>query len=402
MAKNKNHHLIKRRSAWYFRKMVNGRCIKMALSESVTEARKERDSLLKEILIHGDIQKNEPPPVSKLFGEVAKQWAKIKAKRVRSSTWRDYRGAMNYYILPRFGNTPITDIGYLDIEEFISELPCSQKRTKNVLVPLRCLFKFALKAGLVEKNPMQLIESIKIAKPDIHPLSMDEVMLFLEHVSSRYRNFFVVAFFTGLRFGEMAVLKWKNVDFKLGVIRVRETRVRGEEGPPKTRRSVRDVKMLAPVVEALRNQRRSTMGKSEYVFLNQYGRPLLPDTMNQHVWKPALRKAGLKERSLYQTRHTFATLMLDAGELPGWVQQMMGHETLQMIHENYYSHIRNYRRTDGNSFMQKVYAPVLESTEDPAEQEKESEIFVPNLSQTKNGKSGLSPNFPISLKKKVL
>jgi len=48
-------------------------------------------------------------------------------------------------------------------------------------------------------------------------------------VQAQYRNFFVVAFFSGMRFGEMSVLKWKNDDFKLGVIKVRETRVRKEE-----------------------------------------------------------------------------------------------------------------------------------------------------------------------------
>lgn len=98
----------------------------------------------------------------------------------------------------------------------------------------------------------------------------------------------------------------------------------GVEGRPKTKRSVRDIRMLPPVAEALEGQSKQTKGKSDYVFLNQYGRPLLPDSMNLHVWKPALEKAGLKYRSLLQTRHTFATLMLDAGELPGWVQQMMG------------------------------------------------------------------------------
>lgn len=108
----------------------------------------------------------------------------------------------------------------------------------------------------------------------------------------RHYNFFKVAFFTGLRFGEQSALKWKNVDFKLGIIKVRETRVRGEGGRPKTKRSVRDVTMLPPVVEAMRDQRKYTMGKSEYVFLNQYGRPVLPDSMNQRIWKTPLKKAG--------------------------------------------------------------------------------------------------------------
>lgn len=401
MAKNKNHHLEKIGSAWYFIKMVNGKRIKKPLSPSLTEARRERDRLLKEILVYGNIQKSQPVPDTKLFGEVAEQWAKIKAKKVKSSTLRDYRGAMNYYVLPRFGNVPIGDIGYLDVEEFVCGLNCSNKRINNVLVPMRSLLKFALKAGLIDKNPMDLVENLKVSKPDIFPLSMEEVKRFLECVLPLYRNFFEVAFFTGMRFGEMAALKWKNVDFKLDVIKVRETRVRGVEGPPKTKKSVRDVKMLIPVIEALRDQRKHTMGKSDYVFLNQYGRPLLPDSVNQHVWKPALKKAGLEPRSLYQTRHTFATLMLDGGELPGWVQQMMGHETLQMIHDRYYSHIKNYQRDDGSAFMEKVFNPSIESTVDDSSPERIDENFTPNLHQTTNGELGSHPNSPILLNKSI-
>ena len=66
-------------------------------------------------------------------------------------------------------------------------------------------------------------------------------------------------------------------------------------------------------------------------------------------------KACQEGRRLYETRHTFATLMLDGGELPGWVQKMMGHETLQMIHDRYYSYIKNYQRDDGRAFMENVY-----------------------------------------------
>lgn len=92
-----------------------------------------------------------------------------------------------------------------------------------------------------------------------------------------------------------------------------------------------------------------------FLFLNQYHRPVLPGSTNEHIWKPALRKVGLEDRRLYETRHTFATLMLDGGELPGWVHKMMGHETLQMIHDRYYSYIKNYQRDDGRAFMENVY-----------------------------------------------
>jgi len=389
MAKNKNHHLRKIQNIWYFESMVKRKRIKKSLSESVTEARKLRDQYLKNILIYGDIQEPQPEEDTSglLFGELAIEWIKIKEKEIKSSTLRDYRSSMNYHILPLFGNTPIEDIGYRDIKRFVANLSCSSKRINNVLVPLRSLFEYAHLSGFIEKNPMHLVKSVRAGKPDIHPLSMEEVNLLLEKVSPRYKNFFIVAFFTGMRFGEMSALKWKNVDFKLDVIKIRETRVRGEEGMPKTKRSVRDIKILPPVVEALRDQRKCTMGKSEYVFLNQYGLPLLPDTVNEVIWKPALKKAGLEPRSLYQTRHTFATLMLDAGELPGWVQKMLGHETLQMIHDRYYSYIKNYQREDGSAFMKNVYQSNLQNTKDNSKVDDQSKNFTPNLPKTENNET---------------
>ena len=362
MARNKNHHLVKRGNVWYFRKKVKGKEIKRRLSKSIVEARRIRDEYLKEIMLYGDIQLKEEKNGSILFGEVAQEWVKVKAKELKGETLRDYRSAMNHHILPRFGNMPIAKIKVLHIRSFIAELECSAKRINNILVPLRSVFKFAFESEIIETNPMNKVSNLKTTKPEIYPLSMEEVALFLKNVHPRYRNFFIVAFFTGMRFGEMAALKWEDIDFRHRVIKVRRTRIKGVEDRPKTRSSIRDVFMLDPVKEALLDQRKATMGKYEHVFVNQYGRPLLPDSVNECIWKPALRKAGLKGRPLYQTRHTFATLMLDAGEVPGWVQKMMGHSSLQMIHETYYSYIKNYRRDEGISFIENVYKPIMSDT----------------------------------------
>jgi integrase len=375
---NKNHHMVQRGETWYFVTKVNGKRIRKALSQSITEARRIRDEYLREILLHGDIQRpKDKPGRVPLFGEIAQEWVQIISQEIKTSTLEDYRYTMNRYVLPEFGNRPIALINYLEIKKFVSNLTCSHKRKNNVLVPMRSVFKHAFLSEIIDKNPMDRIKNLKIEKPDIHPLSMEEVRKVLESVSSRYRNFFIVAFFTGMRFGEMAALKWRNVDFRLGVIKVRETRVLGEEGRPKTKKSSRDIKMLAPVIEAMRDQMKETVGKTEagYVFLNQYGKPVEPMPTNFHVWKPALKKAGLEPRPLYQTRHTFATLMLDAGEHPGWVQKMMGHETMQMIYEKYYSYIKSYERDEGSAFMQNVYAPAVPAV--PVVKEAQSEASLP-------------------------
>jgi integrase len=142
-----------------------------------------------------------------LFGEVAERWAKIAKKRIAKSTYMGYQTAMNVFILKKFGNMPIGKITYIDVEEFITELDCSNKRINNILIPLRGVFKLAHRSGFIENDIMAMVDNRKIEKPTIHPLSMDEVNRFLECVLPFYREFFVVAFFTGMRAGEMSVLK---------------------------------------------------------------------------------------------------------------------------------------------------------------------------------------------------
>lgn len=362
MAK-KNHHLTQRGKHWYFTGMVKGKRYYFSLSTSLTEARKIRDEYLVEIKAFGEIQsikQTDSLNEGSLFGEVSLQWIEHASMRIKSSTLKDYKSAMNTYILPVFGNTPIRNINYLDITKFISSLKCSAKRINNILVPMRSVMSFALKAELIDKNPLTLVENLKTEKPEIYPLSMEEVKEFLGVVNPFYKDFFIIAFYTGMRFGEMAALKWKNVRFDLGVIQVTETRVRGEEGRPKTNGSIRDIQLLPPVFTSLISQRKKTYSTpSSYVFLNKNNVPLLPNSILNHTWKPALEKAGLRPRSLYQTRHTFATLMLDSGETPGWVQSMMGHNSLKMILEHYYSYIKAYKRNEGSSFMENTYLPIM-------------------------------------------
>jgi hypothetical protein len=129
-----------------------------------------------------------------------------------------------------------------------------------------------------------------------------------------------------------------------------------------------------------------THGKSEYVFLDLSGKPLTPDHVRKVIWEPCLKKAGIKYRPLMQTRHTFATMMIDAGEEIGWVQRMLGHSSLQMIYTKYYSWIKKDTRNDGAAFMRNSYGRVFdsgrESTESKAEDRAE---FTPNLHQEKKG-----------------
>ena len=364
MAMKRDHHLFKRKGIYYFQ--MNGDKKSLHTSSKV-EARRLRDQYFKEMLLYGQLlsqkseqgDKNDPE-----FGELATKWFELKKNKLKKSTIIDYRNSLNNIILPRFGNIPVSKISYLDIETFIMDLNVKNKRAKNILVPMRNVFKIALREGYIQQNPVNLLDPIQIEKPEIDPLSFDEVQLIIQNVNPHYANFFNVAFFTGMRFSELAALKWKNVDFRLGVIKVREASVRGEEDRPKTPGSIRDVKMFPMVIKALKDQKKVTFGKTRWVFVNIYGRPLVsPCPLRKKVWKKALEKSDLKYRTLRQTRHTFITMMLDAGEHIGWVARQAGHTSPKMILERYYSYIKNYQAEDGQKFLERVYKPNSEKSD---------------------------------------
>jgi integrase len=74
--------------------------------------------------------------------------------------------------------------------------------------------------------------------------------------------------------------------------------------------------------------------------------------LRNRIWYPTLKRAGLRPRDLYQTRHTFARLMLQAGEDPAWIARMMGHSNTRMLFERYAKWIKNRTRQDGSAYMQ--------------------------------------------------
>lgn len=129
-------------------------------------------------------------------------------------------------------------------------------------------------------------------------------------------------------------------------------RVQGKEGPPKTLSSYRDIDMLDPLHDVLARHRLTCPDDAVYVFRNLHGNPLGVDNLRNKVWYPALQKAKLRKRTMYQTRHTFASLMLAHGEDPLWIARMLGHSTLQMVFQHYGKFIRNRMRKDGLRFTQ--------------------------------------------------
>jgi len=286
------------------------------------------------------------------FSEYAKEWLERKKMNVSQSTWRDYKSTLEAHAIPHFGRMPLNQIRRRDVEEFLDKLGAlSAKRKNNVMVPVKNIFNDAMRREDLRDNPCQLIRRFKEEKPLIDPFSFPEMKAFLAAVEPHYVAYFTTAFLSGMRPNEMLALKWLHVDFEMRCITIREGRVQGIEGPPKTLSSYRDIDMLDPLYTVLHQHRLTTPQDATHVFTGKKGNPLDVNNLRNKVWYPAMQRARLRKRTMYQTRHTFASLMLAHGEDPLWIAQMLGHTTMQMVFQHYGKFIRNRSRRDGLRFL---------------------------------------------------
>lgn len=284
------------------------------------------------------------------FKELYDEWMKKKANEVSPLTYMWYRETIEGKILPFWGSKRLADFSHAGFDTFKAGL-LEQKlapRTVNIaLMRLRQLLRMAHQRGYLAEDRSPWVIKVRDSRAEIFPLSFEEKHQFIEALPPRWQPYFLVAFGTGLRPSEQIALKQEAIDWDRNKILVREGWRQGQRTRLKTRGSAREVDMLPPVRKALEAQR-VVAGGSDLMFPNIRGRHINIANLRRRVWNATLTKAKLRPRDLYNTRHTFATHALAAGEDPGWVAKMLGHTTLHMLVTRYYQYVPNLTRKDGS------------------------------------------------------
>ena len=89
--------------------------------------------------------------------------------------------------------------------------------------------------GLISTNPVSMVKSPKnTQQTEVTPFSHKEINTLLDSCDEWMRTFLTIAFFTGMRSGELIALKWEDIDFNSGKIHVRRSISAGREGSTKT------------------------------------------------------------------------------------------------------------------------------------------------------------------------
>jgi integrase len=319
---------------------------------------KEREILHKRD--YGEATQN--PRHAPTFEQVAQEWIEQHRPEWKLSTLAQYENVLTRHLKPIFAKDRVSHITgqrALDLRTKLYDAGLSPRRINLILLVL----KMIQKAG---RYPLVGVKMLREDKTEVDPLASDEVEAMLAKCPAWWRPFFTVAFWCGARPGELAALKWGSVDWRTNKFRILARRYRGDESTPKTQSSTRDVDMLQPVIEALKAQsaQQAAMrlkrgeGKPEagkdYVFTGPEGGFLNLNYLREKIWYASLAEAKLRRRTFYQTRHTFASNALAAGENPKWVADMLGHKSTQVLFDVYEKFIPRRTRLDGSALIARM------------------------------------------------
>jgi integrase len=281
-----------------------------------------------------ELRKNSPERYT--IAEGLNDWLQRIQPKCQASTLRDYRSAVYYHLIPKFGSLAINELTVTLIKNWLAELPCCNKRKNNILIPLRQLYADLYADEVIDRNPLDRIKNLPISTRESEPFSSDEISCILDKLQGQERNLIQFSFWSGLRTSELIALRWEDVDLKKGCIHVRAAIVRGISKQTKTAAGMRQVTLQPQAAEALQGQLKFTGSYGIVFHDSRSNRPWQSDqAIRKAVWTPALQRAGLKYRNPYQTRHTFASILLSRGENPLWVAQQMGHKDWGMIRKVY-------------------------------------------------------------------
>lgn len=303
----------------------------------------KRDALKVERKIKSEmdlgLHRNRP----KTFKDFIDQWSIEKRATVSVMTWVIYKRLLDTYILKSLGKKPLNKIISSDISKVLNPFLKRGKigQAEHIYVLLRTIFNAAIKKDEILKNPVLAIEKPKPPKREDSTLDPEQWQMIREYLIKKESNFlvpFTLKITTGMRRAEISGLKWKDIDFDMGLIKVRRNfhvvKKNLFYSDLKTERSRRSISIDPNTVQMLKDhfdymkQYFSEFGEKlnpeSPVFTIDLINPLRPDSLTQG-WIRLRNRLGLPNVRLHDLRHTSASLMLYAGIPVGDVSDRLGH-----------------------------------------------------------------------------
>ena len=219
---------------------------------------------------------------------------------------------------------------------------------------INAMYNQAIKWEFVDKNP-----NLKANKPKKNTIEhkyydleqVQKLLSCLENENIKYKALIILALDTGARRGEIAALKWSDIDFENKTLKIDNSLkvVRGvvDEKKPKTNSSNRVIMLCEATIEVMREYKKwqddyiKSMGRkwkgSDRIFTAENGEHMNPSTCYK-IFTKIIKKYDLKPIRFHDLRHTNASLLISQGVSLKAVSERLGHASIN-ITSNIYTHI---------------------------------------------------------------
>lgn len=255
------------------------------------------------------------------------------------NTINTYENSLNQ--LNRYIKKDLLKLTSDDIEKFIISLELEASSVSNYLSSYKTFYNYYIKLGKIKINPIDVIDSPKLARHLPTYLTVDEVNNLLDikindAFDARNKSILELLYSSGLRISELISLEFKNIDLNECIIRVM--------GKGSKERIVPINDIAIHYLKIYVKDYRHILVKNEqnnYIYLNNHGKKMTRQGVFKMIKKRTLEADIKKDVSPHTLRHSIATHMLENGADLRIIQEFLGHSDIGTT--QIYTHLTNQK-----------------------------------------------------------
>lgn len=307
----------------------------------------------------------EQPEKSMTVNALYKEYIKVKKHEVRESSFEKSKSVLKSYVLDTLGDNKIDKLTpkvLTDWKNHINSLENIKtiRMKKNIYSEFRAMLNFAVKMDYLSKNPLLKVGNFKAPmelKKEMDFYTADEFKKFIAAAKEycqkqeeagnifdwNYYVFFCIAFYTGMRKGEIYALRWCDIiNNEIRITRSLNQQLKGEDRitPPKNKSSIRSIQIpreLKGVLDAHKSRCMDFDFFSDASFVCG-GETAIRNSPVARMNELFAKTAGLKRIRIHDYRHSHASLLANEGISIHEIARRLGHSTITQTLETY-SHL---------------------------------------------------------------
>ena len=317
---------------------------------------------LKELRERLETPAPEPTRPGITLGAWLDRWyQEYKKANLRPNTQMSYERRIYQHIIPALGRIPLDKLTARDIQQFYTNLKksgrlirtelygagLSDQTVRGIHTTLRAALDKAVEEKLIFRNPADSCKPPSARPREMQVLAPEEIQrLLIQAKEDGCYELLLLELATGLRRGEILALRWSDLNFRTGALRVERQvhRVRGElvVSPPKTRAGNRTVLLPAPVLNVLKTYKQAVHSRWMFPSPVKEDSPMDPAAVRKRL-QTVLERAECKRLRFHDLRHTFATASLEHGMDIKTLSTIIGHVSSTTT-LNTYTHVTDAMR----------------------------------------------------------